>query len=146
MMEAVQLAFKNYVNFQGRARPSHFWWYFLFIVICGIVCMFLDGALGLTSHTSSYAQSGYSASASYSSGIGPIYGLFALATFLPSLAVQFRRLHDTDRSAWWILIALIPFVGGIVLIVFLAQSGTVGPNKFGPDPKGPSDTLSGVFS
>ena len=58
-----------------------------------------------------------------------------LALLLPSLAVTARRLHDTDRSAWWILIALIPLIGAIVLLVFLVQDGTPGPNRFGPSPK-----------
>ncbi|MDG4768408.1 DUF805 domain-containing protein [Solwaraspora sp. WMMD406] len=60
---------------------------------------------------------------------------FSLALLLPSLAVGVRRLHDTDRSGWWLLIALIPIVGAIVLLVFFVLDGTHGPNRFGPDPK-----------
>jgi len=59
----------------------------------------------------------------------------ALALFLPSLGVLVRRLHDTDRSGFWIFIALVPIVGGIILIVWEATAGTPGPNRFGPDPK-----------
>ena len=62
--------------------------------------------------------------------------LFYLAILIPSIAVAIRRLHDTNRSGWWLLIALIPFIGALVLLVFYVLPGTVGPNKFGEDPKG----------
>ena len=67
-------------------------------------------------------------------GISVIEGLFGLATLLPSIAVAVRRLHDLDRSGWWILIGLIPLIGWIILIVWYCSRGTVGPNRFGPDP------------
>ena len=60
--------------------------------------------------------------------------LYGLVTLLPALGVEIRRLHDTNRSGWWILIALIPVIGGIVLIVFFASAGAQGPNRFGPQP------------
>ena len=68
-------------------------------------------------------------------GIGLFNAIFSLAILLPGLAACSRRLHDTGRSAWWILISFIPIVGLIVLIVFLAQKGQTGENRFGPDPK-----------
>ncbi|WP_455430719.1 DUF805 domain-containing protein [Phytohabitans flavus] len=61
--------------------------------------------------------------------------LLNLALFLPGLAVAVRRLHDTDRTGWWVLIALVPIVGFIVLLVFFLMDGTPGPNRFGPSPK-----------
>ena len=61
--------------------------------------------------------------------------LIAGALLLPSLALCFRRLHDTDRSAWWALLFLIPFIGWLIIIVFNCQAGTPGENRFGPDPK-----------
>ena len=64
-----------------------------------------------------------------------------LAVLVPSIAVTIRRLHDTERSGWWILIAFVPLVGGIVLLVFMCLDGTGGPNKFGPDPKGGASGL-----
>ncbi len=66
---------------------------------------------------------------------GPITALVGLGLFLPGLAVTVRRLHDTDRRGWWILLGLIPIIGIIVLIVFYCTAGTPGPNRFGPDPK-----------
>ena len=66
--------------------------------------------------------------------VKPLTTLLSLACFLPYFAVDVRRLHDTDRSGWWLLIVLIPLVGGIVLLVWFCQAGTGGPNRFGPDP------------
>jgi uncharacterized membrane protein YhaH (DUF805 family) len=63
--------------------------------------------------------------------------LGSLALFLPTLAVAVRRLHDTDRTGWWILIGLIPLIGWIIYLVFMCQRGTEGPNRFGEDPLGP---------
>ncbi|HEX7380625.1 MAG TPA: DUF805 domain-containing protein, partial [Nevskiaceae bacterium] len=67
--------------------------------------------------------------------MGVLAGLFVLATFIPSWAVCVRRLHDTNRSGWWVLISLVPLVGWIVLLIFTVQDGTRGDNRFGPDPK-----------
>ena len=61
--------------------------------------------------------------------------IYGILVFLPWWAVQFRRLHDTDRSAWWALLFLIPFIGWLIIIVFNCQAGTPGENRFGPDPK-----------
>ena len=68
--------------------------------------------------------------------IALVFGVLVLAIVIPSIAVTFRRLHDTDRSAWWILIGLIPFLGALVLLVFTLLDGTPGDNRYGPDPKG----------
>jgi uncharacterized membrane protein YhaH (DUF805 family) len=62
-------------------------------------------------------------------------GLLSLALLLPYLGIAVRRLHDTDRSGWWILIGLVPIVGIILLIVWYCTAGTAGPNTYGPDPK-----------
>jgi len=71
----------------------------------------------------------------WSAYAGPVTTLYFLAVFLPSLAVAVRRLHDTNRSGWWLLLGLVPLVGFIVLIVFYAQAGNSGANKYGADPK-----------
>ncbi len=60
--------------------------------------------------------------------------LFGLATFLPSIAIGVRRLHDLDRSGWWLLLVFIPLIGAIVLLIWYCAKGTAGPNRFGPDP------------
>jgi len=112
-------AWKNYVNFQGRARRKAYWMFVLFNIIAIVVLGMIDGALGLG------GQSGY----------GILSGIYSLAIILPGLAVAVRRLHDTGRSGWWMLIGLVPVVGPIVLLVFFVQDSQPGSNQFGPNPK-----------
>jgi len=100
--DAISQCFKKYATFEGTASRSEYWWFFLFLILGNI-------GLGLI-------HDGLS-------------GLFALATLVPSIAVTCRRLHDTDRSGWMQLIWLIPLVGWIILIVFLAQESR--PNRYG---------------
>lgn len=139
-MEWMLLPLKRYAQFSGRARPKEYWMYVLFILICYIVIMAVERMLGLSSGSQWASQEGMSASAGFQSNGGPLSLIFALGTFIPSLAVAIRRLHDTDRSGWWMLLCFLPLIGGIVLLVFMIQSGTRGPNRFGPDPlqDGPS--------
>ncbi|MFI6782671.1 DUF805 domain-containing protein [Micromonospora sp. NPDC050276] len=118
---AIKSVFSQYVGFTGRARRSEYWWFFLFTILVSIVTAALDSALGLNFVDGS------------SSGL--IGTIVSLALLLPGLAVAVRRLHDTDRTGWWLLIALVPIVGAIVLIVFFVQGGTPGPNRFGASPK-----------
>lgn len=125
MMEAVRLFFKNYTKFQGRSRRAEYWWVQLFFLLISIAAMIVMGI---------FAAMG-DIGIMIASILYIILLLASLACLIPGLAVSFRRLHDTDRSAWWLLIALIPF-GSIVLLVFFCLEGTQGPNKFGADPKG----------
>ncbi|MFY1634608.1 DUF805 domain-containing protein [Solwaraspora sp. WMMB335] len=116
---AVRSVLSQYVGFGGRARRSEYWWFFLFSFLVSIVTSILDVVLGTDFD-----------------GSNGLFSLIAtLALLLPSLAVGVRRLHDTDRSGWWILIGIIPIIGTIVLLVFFALDGTPGPNRFGPSPK-----------
>lgn len=108
---------KNYVGFSGRARRKEYWMFALFNVIITIVLIIVDAAI----NTSLLSI------------------LYSLAVLLPALAVGFRRLHDTGRSAWWLLIGLIPLIGAIVLIVFMASDSQPDTNKYGPNPKAISD-------
>jgi uncharacterized membrane protein YhaH (DUF805 family) len=117
---------KKYAEFEGRARRSEFWLFALFILIVEVVYFALLGAVG------GFSSSGPNGAAMVLMGI---FSLFFLGILIPSLAVTFRRLHDSGRSAWWILISFIPGIGGLVLLVFYVLPGTAGPNKFGPDPK-----------
>lgn len=70
-----------------------------------------------------------------SSGVGVLGGLYTLAVLIPSLAVSVRRLHDTNRSGWWLLLLLIPLIGALVILIFTVQDGTPGENTYGADPK-----------
>jgi uncharacterized membrane protein YhaH (DUF805 family) len=117
---------KKYADFTGRARRSEYWLFTLFVIIVGVVFSILTG---ITAGSGAAGQMNGATMA-----LTGIYGIFGLAVLIPSIAVGFRRLHDTDRSAWWLLIAFIPLVG-LVLLVFYILPGTTGPNRFGPDPK-----------
>jgi uncharacterized membrane protein YhaH (DUF805 family) len=111
IQQAITTCFSKYVDFQGRAVRPEYWWWVLFIVIIVVVLQILAGIVGTL--------------------FSVLVGLFYLATLLPGLAVSVRRLHDTDRSGWWLLLAFIPIVGGLVLLYFMVQPGTQGPNRFG---------------
>ncbi|MCF6131669.1 DUF805 domain-containing protein [Flavobacterium wongokense] len=115
-----KVVFENYANFNGRARRSEYWYFFLMYFIILIVATMADGGLGLN-----FAPMPY----------GYIYTAVGLIHFIPSLAAAVRRLHDVGKSGWFILIALIPIVGAIWLLVLLFTEGNRGENKYGPDPK-----------
>ncbi len=121
---------KQYVDFSGRARRTEYWMFTLFNVIILVILGFVDRALGLGSFSSDT-----SGGVAFSASLGLLGTLYSLAVLLPSLGVGVRRLHDTNRSGWWLLIGLIPIVGGIVLLVFFVLAGTRGPNSHGADPK-----------
>ncbi|MCV2867187.1 DUF805 domain-containing protein [Defluviimonas sp. WL0002] len=115
---AVKTCFNKYATFRGRATRPEYWWFVLFLFIANIVLSVLDFALfGM------HAQS-----------MQPISTIFSLVTILPSLAAAVRRLHDTGRSGWWLLLIFIPILGFLVLIWFLAQPSEEGENDFGPAP------------
>jgi uncharacterized membrane protein YhaH (DUF805 family) len=141
LVQAVQSVYRNYVTFSGRAARSEYWWFFLFSIIASILISIIEARLGLGQGVFSSGDGGFSAN--YSGGI--LSGIWALGNFLPSLAVGVRRLHDTDRSGWWLLIAIVPLIGAIVLLVFLCSRGTSGPNRFGRDPLRDADA-GDVFS
>ena len=128
-MTAVKTCFSKYVTFSGRARRSEYWWWVLFVWVVSMGLSIVDSVLFgnvVTGPGSFYA----------STDNAILSGIFSLVVFLPGLAVAVRRLHDTDRSGWWLLIVLIPLVGWILLIVWFATEGTEGENRFGPDPLG----------
>jgi uncharacterized membrane protein YhaH (DUF805 family) len=113
-VEATKAGFNKYVTFSGRAARSEYWFWTLFTVIASIVAGILDAIVGF----------------------GIIGTIVSLAVLLPSIAVAVRRLHDLDRTGWWILIAF-TVIGIILLIVWDCTKGTSGPNRFGPDPLPP---------
>lgn len=113
--------FEQYFGFRGRTRRREFWWAFLFNTIVGFVVAFLDG----------FVFSGYD---SHKYG-GLLIGIYMLVSFLPLLALQVRRLHDTNKSGWWVLLSLMPVLN-IAYLVWLVTDGDKGANRFGKDPKG----------
>ncbi len=138
-MDWMLMPLRRYADFSGRSRRKEYWMYFLFVIIVSVVLHIVDRALGLgggSSSSMSTAGPQIGAGASYHAGVLGI--IFSLATLVPSIAVGVRRLHDTDRSGWWLLIAFVPFIGAIVLLVFFLLDGTPGPNRFGANPKDPT--------
>lgn len=120
---AVTTCFSKYATFSGRARRAEYWWFVLFNILANIVLGIADSVVF-----------GFGGGAMRDGGPQVLSGLYSLAVFLPSLAVGVRRLHDTGRSGWWLLIWIIPVIGWIVLIWWLATRGEAGANGHGPDP------------
>jgi uncharacterized membrane protein YhaH (DUF805 family) len=114
-------ALKQYATFGGRARRKEYWFFMLFNVLAIVVLSVLDVMVGTFSMEAE---------------IGLFSGLYALAMLIPGLAVLVRRLHDTDRSGWWVLLNLIPVIGALVILVFTLLDSQPGANRFGPNPKG----------
>lgn len=110
---SVKTCLNKFIDFSGRASRAEYWWFFLFSLIASLVGSIVDAMLSITF--------GFE-------------GLISLALLLPSLAVSVRRLKDTDRSGWWLLLVFIPIVGWLVLLYFFVQKGTAGENRFGADP------------
>ena len=142
MMEAIQSFFARYTDFQGRSRRSEYWWVILAIwlaaIVAGVLLSVLGGLAGGSLNPIGYLLSG-------------IFGLAYLAIIIPAIALMVRRFHDLNQTGWlalvFILLSVIPLVGLLVSIgwlIWFAMPGTVGPNKYGADPKGGHDV--GVFS
>jgi uncharacterized membrane protein YhaH (DUF805 family) len=110
-MQAINSGFHNYIQFGGRASRSEYWYWTLFSLLVSIAANIIDGILG----------------------IGIVTGIAGLALFLPGIAVSARRLHDIDRTFWWVLLAF-TLIGALVLIYWACLRGTPGFNRFGPDP------------
>jgi uncharacterized membrane protein YhaH (DUF805 family) len=128
-MEWATLPLKRYAEFTGRSRRKEYWMFTLLVFVAAIVLSLVETLLGLGGMVGPY---------------GPLTSLLLLAIFVPSIAVGIRRLHDTGRSGWWLLIGLVPLIGGIVLLVFYCSEGNKGPNEYGPDPKG--EDLAATFA
>jgi uncharacterized membrane protein YhaH (DUF805 family) len=147
-MEWATLPLKRYAEFTGRSRRKEYWMYVLLLIVVGIVIGIVEGITGLRGMVGPY---------------GPISALFGLATFIPSLAVGVRRLHDTNRSGLWLLIgygplllmiagmlqftmilSVVALIGFVVLLVFMVLEGNRGPNQYGADPKGGEGAAAAV--
>ncbi|MCU0729747.1 MAG: DUF805 domain-containing protein [Sphingopyxis sp.] len=110
-MEEMLTAWKKYADFSGRSRRREFWMFYLGFIIVYIILAIIDGIIGTN---------------------GILAGIFALAALIPQIACAVRRMHDQDKSGWFVLLFLIPLVG----LIFMCIEGTRGPNQYGPDPKG----------
>jgi uncharacterized membrane protein YhaH (DUF805 family) len=122
---AVKSFWSNYTNFKGRARRSEYWFIQLFLVATNIAVAVIDLAL-MNGDVERFIANG---------GGGIVGLIWIFATIVPALAVLIRRLHDTNRSGWWVLIGLVPLAGAIVLLVFTVEDSNKGDNKYGASPK-----------
>jgi uncharacterized membrane protein YhaH (DUF805 family) len=123
-MNAYTYCMRHYADFSGRASRSEYWLFALVFVIIYLVCFALD----------------YNTFWSGQMTIMPLSTVAYLVHFIPGLAVLVRRLHDTDRSGWWMLLSLVPVIGSVWLLVLLCSEGTYGPNEYGPNPNVPYAT------
>ena len=139
IMDWMLLPYRRYADFSGRSRRKEYWMFALFQFIVAIVLYAVLFA-GFPTVDEYGQMAGAPGPLFYVGGI--LLFIFWLGSFIPSLAVLVRRLHDQDKSGWWILISFVPFVGGIVLLVFMFLDGTPGPNRFGEDPKGGSEIFA----
>jgi uncharacterized membrane protein YhaH (DUF805 family) len=122
---AIKAFWSNYTNFKSRARRSEYWFIQLFLVLANLATAAIDFAL-MNGDVDRFIANG---------GGGIVGLIWIIATIVPALAVLIRRLHDTNRSGWWALIGLVPFVGAIVLLVFTIEDSSNGQNKYGASPK-----------
>lgn len=121
-MQWYLMVLQRYAEFDGRSRRMEYWMFALFNFIIGFVLGVIEGFAGISEMIGGFW--------------GPLSAIYVLATLIPGLAVSVRRLHDTNKSGWWLLIVLIPLIGALVLLVFMLSEGDRGSNRFGPDPKG----------
>ena len=116
--DAVKAGFQKYFDFSSRSIRSEYWWWTLFVFIASIVLGMIDGLFGLLGPL----------------GLGPFGALFSIATLVPGLALSVRRLHDVNRSGWWLLLLLVPLIGALIILFWAVSKGDEGPNDYGPNP------------
>lgn len=119
-MNGYLTALRKYAVFSGRSRRREYWGFILFYVLLVIVLALIDAALGTSAEPAEP---------------GILSSIFVLAMLIPSFSVGVRRLHDTGRSGWWMLLSFVPLIGTIVLLVFTLQDSEPGENRYGPNPK-----------
>lgn len=110
----------KYAVFSGRARRKEYWFFVLFNILISLALAVVDFVTGSTDPAS---------------GVGLFGGIYAIGILLPSLTVTVRRLHDTNRSGWWVLLPLIPVLGSLILFYFLVLDSNPGRNEYGESPK-----------
>jgi uncharacterized membrane protein YhaH (DUF805 family) len=132
-MEWMLMPLRRYADFNGRSQRQEYWLFVLFSILLYIAAIIVLISLVATLDPGT----GKDAAPSVAVIVGILLiGLLYLGLFLPTLAVQVRRFHDQDLSGWFVLLAFVPYLGGLIMLVFMCIDGTAGPNRFGPDPKG----------
>ncbi len=140
---AIKSGFRNIFKYNGRASRSEFWWFQLFSALSFVGVMVVDAVIAGLSGNSSRDHPNIVAGI-FAIIFGLAFFVYFIALFLAILSLIVRRLHDSDKSGWFILLSFIPF-GGIVLLVFYCLPGTAGPNQHGPDPLGSPLNVARTF-
>ncbi len=133
-MEWMMMPYKRYFDFDGRSRRKECWMFFLLVMIVAFVLTSVMFAGGMSVNMYGQPEMG-----GMFYLVGGLIGIFWLVTIIPVIALQVRRFHDQDKSGWFVLLNFVPYVGGLVVLVFMCLEGTRGPNRFGPDPKDPAN-------
>lgn len=130
-MDWMLMPLRRYADFEGRSRRMEYWMFILgqvvLWVLVGVLCAVLFG-MGASTY-------GEPRMFPFAGASLLVFGVVGLALLIPNIAVQVRRFHDQDKSGWLVLLNLIPYLGGLIVLVFMFLEGTRGPNRFGPDPK-----------
>jgi uncharacterized membrane protein YhaH (DUF805 family) len=111
---------KKYAVFEGRAGRKEYWFFILFNILISMALGYVDWLTG---------------NINPETGLGILSGIYALGVMIPGMAVSVRRLHDTDRSGWWLLITFVPVIGAIVFLYFMVLDSNPETNEYGPLPK-----------
>ena len=126
-MEYMWLPIKRYFDFSGRSRRKEYWMFVLFQIIALAVLFVIGGVFGAFNEPADDFANVW---------LVLIALVYLVLFFIPSISVQVRRFHDQDKSGWMILLGFIPYIGGLIVLVFMCLDGTPGPNRYGEDPKG----------
>jgi len=137
---AVKQAFRKYLDFSTRATRAEFWYFLIFLIIAGSILTVVEGQIF---PQAAQPTAGFSFSMGMDASNGPISAIFSLLTVIPWFSATARRLHDVDKSGWWMLFGFIPIIGWIAMLIWLTKRGGVGANRFGDDPSG--QNVEGVF-
>lgn len=143
-MNWMLMPLRRYADFQGRSRRKEYWMFTLFVTLVTVAWMVVFAVLGGLAN-GGFGEAGLSTVAMIWIFVAVLAGL---AIIVPSFAAQVRRFHDQDKTGWLVLLGFIPYIGGLIVFVFMVLPGTNGPNRFGPDPKDPHgiDGVAEVFS
>ncbi len=136
LIEAYKAAFKNYANFQGRTRRRDYWLFYLANVLITLIPTILMSVSMVMMTVSAATDDEFPISAIFVVIFSLLIGAYSIAILVPSIAILVRRLHDSGKSGWYALFSLIPYAGGLICLVFCCMDSQVGPNQYGPNPKG----------
>ena len=110
---------RKYAVFSGRSQRSEYWSFVLLNLVFTVILYSIDNIIGWN----------------YLMYAGVLSSIYSLVIVIPGISVAIRRLHDNNRTGWWLFIVLVPLIGAVILIIFYAQDSQSGDNKYGPNPK-----------